>query len=83
VTVINQNMILTSGINPARCGTAGTSCTATEADQAGFDYGTVMSKGYDYVGLANSASRTLSSLYGNPQSWQTPRIVRFQVRFTF
>jgi Carboxypeptidase regulatory-like domain len=83
VTVINQNMILTSGINPAQCGSAGTSCTPTEADQAGFDYGAVMSKGYDYLGLSNSQKRTLSSLYGLPQSWQTPRTVRFQVRFTF
>ncbi len=83
VTIINQNMIRTSGINPATCGTAGTNCTAIGAANAGFDYGAVMSKGYDYIGLANSQNRTLSSLYGQPQAWQSPRTLRFQVRFTF
>jgi hypothetical protein len=42
-----------------------------------------MTKGYDYIGLANSQGRTLSSLYGQPQNWQLPRNVRFQVRVTF
>jgi len=82
-TIIAQNMIRTSGINPATCGTAGTNCTAIGADNAGFDYGALMSKGYDSIGLANSQNRTLSSLYNQPQSWQNPRSMRFQVRFTF
>ena len=48
-TIFNQNLIRTSGINPFTCGTAGTNCTAIGADNAGFDYGAVMSKGYDFV----------------------------------
>ena len=83
VTIINQNLIRTSGINPATCGTAGTNCTAIGEAAAGFDYGALMTKGYDYIGLANSQNRTLSTLYGQPQAWQNPRTVRFQVRFTF
>jgi hypothetical protein len=83
VTIINQNLIRTGSINPATCGTAGTSCTATEADQAGFDYGVLMSKGFDYTALANSQKSTLSTLYGQPQAWQTKRSLRFQVRITF
>jgi hypothetical protein len=83
VVVIAQNLIRTSGINPATCGTAGTNCTAIGAANAGFDYGALMTKGYDYIGLANSQNRTLSSLYGQPQQWQNPRTMRFQVRFTF
>src|ERR1017187_6146179 len=73
VTIVNSNLILSGGINPAICGTAGTNCTAIGADQAGFDYGVLMSKGYDYVGLANSQKSTLSNLYGQPQAWQNPR----------
>ena len=83
VTIINQNLIRTSGINPATCGTAGTNCTPIGEAAAGFDYGALMTKGYDYIGLANSQNRTLSTLYGQPQAWQNPRTVRFQVRFTF
>jgi hypothetical protein len=83
VTIINSNLIRTGSIDPAPCGSAGTNCTATEAAQAGFDYGVLNSKGYDYVGLANSQGSTLSTLYGQPQAWQNPRSMRFQVRFTF
>ena len=83
VVVINSNLIRSGSIDPAPCGSAGTNCTATEAAQAGFDYGVLNSKGYDYVGLANSQKSTLSTLYGQPQQWQNPRTVRFQVRFTF
>ncbi len=82
-TIINSNMIVSGGINPAICGTAGTNCTAVENDQAGFDYGAMMTKGYNYVSLANSSGATLSSLYNKPQSWQNPRSLRFQIRFTF
>jgi hypothetical protein len=57
-------------------------CTGTTDANAGFSYASVL-KGYDYVGLSNSAGATLNSLYGAPQSWQTPRSLRFQVRFTF
>jgi hypothetical protein len=82
-TIITSNLMFSGGINPAICGTAGTNCTSIGADQAGFDYGALMSKGYDYVGLANSSKAALSSLYGTPQAWQRPRTMRFQVRFTF
>ncbi len=82
-TLINQNLIRTSGLNPAQCGTTGTNCTATEADQAGFDYGVLMSKGYDYIGAANSQGRTLNSLYGQAYGWQNRRSMRFAVTFTF
>jgi hypothetical protein len=82
-TIINSNLIRTGSLNPAKCGTAGTNCTATEADQAGFDYGVLNRKGYDYVALANSQGSTRNSLYGAPQSWQVPRTLRFQVKFTF
>jgi len=83
VTIINSNLIRTGSINPAPCGSAGTNCTPTEAAQAGFDYGVLNSQGYNYVGLANAAGSTLSSEYGQPQAWQNPRTMRFQVRFTF
>jgi hypothetical protein len=81
--VINSNLIRTGGINPATCGTAGTNCTTTEVNQAGFDYGAMMTKGYDYIGLANSQGSTLNSAYGQPQQWQQPRVLRFQVKFSF
>lgn len=42
-----------------------------------------LSKGYNYIGQANSQNRILSSLYNNPRNWQNPRSMRFQVRFTF
>jgi hypothetical protein len=82
-TIINSNLIRTGSLDPAPCGSAGTNCTATEAAQAGFDYGVLLSKGYDYTALANSQKSTLSSLYGQPQAWQNPRTMRFSVRFTF
>jgi hypothetical protein len=83
VVVINQNLIRTGSINPATCGTAGANCTAIGAAQAGFDYGVLMTKGYDYGALANSQKSTLSALYGQPQQWQNRRTLRFQVRVTF
>ena len=82
-TIIGSNLIRTGSIDPAPCGSAGTNCTPTEAAQAGFDYGVLNSKGYDYVALANSQKSTLSTFYGTPQAWQNPRTLRFQVRFTF
>jgi hypothetical protein len=82
VTVINSNLIRTGGINPYTCGSAGATCSGVTDANAGFAYGQVL-KGYDYVSLANSQKTTLSTLYGTPQSWQTPRSLRFQVRFTF
>jgi Carboxypeptidase regulatory-like domain/TonB dependent receptor len=82
VTIVNQNMIRTSGINPYQCGTAGVSCTTVTDQNAGFNYASVL-KGYDYLGLANSQGRTLSSLYGQPMGWQNKRYLRLQVRFTF
>ena len=82
-TFITQNLIRQSGLNPATCGTAGTNCTAVEADQAGFDYAVLLAKGFDYIGAANSQARTLNSLYGLPFGWQNRRSMRFQVVFTF
>jgi hypothetical protein len=81
--IIQGNLIRTGSLNPAKCGTAGTNCTTTEADQAGFDYGVLNSKGYNYTSLANSQNSTFSNLYGLPSTWQNPRTLRFQVRFTF
>ena len=83
VTFINQNMIRTSGLNPAACGTAGTNCTAIAAANAGFDYAVLMNKGFDYIGQANTQGRTLNSSYGLPFGWQNPRSMRFKIRFTF
>ena len=82
-TFFTQNLIRTSGLNPATCGTAGTNCTPVGADNAGFDYGVLMAKGFDYIGQANSQGRTLNSLYGQAYGWQTRRNVRFQFTFNF
>ncbi len=82
-TIITSNLMFSGGINPAICGTAGTNCTAVGADQAGFDYGALMTQGYNYTALATKAKAPLSSLYGTPQAWQRPRTMRFQVRVTF
>jgi len=82
-TLINQNLIRTSGINPATCGTAGTNCTKIGADAAGFDYGAIMSKGYDWIAAANTQGRTLNSLYGQPYGWQPRRSLRMEFKFIF
>jgi hypothetical protein len=82
-TVFDQNLIRTSGINPATCGTAGTACTPQLADLAGFDYAVMMNKGYDYIGSANSQKRILNSQYGMATGWQTPRSMRFTLQFFF
>ena len=58
-------------------------CTAIGAAQAGFDYGALMSKGYDYIAAANTQGSTLNSLYGTPFGWQNRRFMRFSVNFTF
>ena len=71
-TIFDQNLIRTSGLNPATCGTAGTNCTATQADVAGFDYAAIMTKGYDYIAAANSQGRTLNSLYGQATGLAKP-----------
>jgi hypothetical protein len=42
-----------------------------------------MTKGFDYLGLANSQARALRAPYGQPQSWQNPRNMRFQLRIAF
>jgi hypothetical protein len=82
VTVINSNMIRTGSIKPYSCGTAGVSCASSTDENAGFNYTSIL-KGYDYIGLANSSNAILSNLYGQAQSWQAKRYLRFQVRFTF
>ncbi len=83
VTFVDQNLIRTSGINPATCGTAGTNCTKIGADAAGFDYGVLTGKGYDWIGAANSQGRTLNSRYGAPYGWQARRNIRMEVKFNF
>ncbi len=82
VTIINQNLLRTGLITPYPCSSAASNCSGVTDTQAGFSYASV-EKGYDYVALANSTGTTLNSLYGSPQSWQSPRSLRFQVRFTF
>ncbi len=82
-TIYNTNLYRTGTITAAKCGTAGTNCTPTEAAQAGFDYGAIMTKGFDYIGLTNTSGLTLNSLYGQPTSWQLRRSMRFGVTFTF
>jgi len=82
-TIITQNMLRTGQIKPFPCSSAASGCSGVTDTQAGFSYSSILTKGYDYIGLANSSNATLSSLYGSPQAWQTPRSVRFQVRFTF
>jgi hypothetical protein len=82
-TVFDQNLIRTSGLNPDQCGTTGTNCTATAASVAGFDYGALMTKGYDYIAAANSQGRILNSTYGQATGWQNRRNMRLQVVFTF
>jgi hypothetical protein len=82
-TFFTQNLIRTSGLNPAICGNPGTNCTPTESDQAGFDYGVLMTKGYDYIAAANSQGRTLNSLYGQAYGWQNRRTLRLILIFTF
>ena len=82
VTIINQNLLRTGLITPYPCSSAASNCSGVTDTQAGFSYASV-EKGYDYVALANSTGVTLNSLYGSPQSWQNPRSLRFQVRFTF
>jgi hypothetical protein len=82
VTIINQNLLRSGTITPYPCSNAASNCSGVVDNGAGFAYASV-EKGYDYLGLANSAGTTLSSLYGMPQSWQAPRTMRFQVRFTF
>jgi hypothetical protein len=81
VTIVNSNMIATSGLNPYQCG-GSVSCTTVTDQNAGFNYASVL-KGYDYIAQANSQNRIMNSLYGKPQGWQNPRYLRFQVRFTF
>ncbi len=82
-TYVTQNLIRTSGLNPAICGGAGTNCTPTEDEMAGFDYGVLMTKGYGYIAQANSQGRTLNSLNGMAYQWQNPRTLRFTVKVSF
>jgi hypothetical protein len=83
VTVINQNLIRTSGLNPFQCGSAGANCSGATDDLAGFAYASLLTKGYDYTAQANTQGRTLSTLYGQPQNWQNKRYLRFQIVVTF
>jgi hypothetical protein len=82
-TLIDVNLLRTSAITPAVCGTAGTNCTPNEDAAAGFDYGVLMSKGYNYVGQANTNKRTLNSRYNQAYGWQGTRNMRLNLQFTF
>lgn len=82
-TYIDSNLIRTGNLTPLQCGSAGTSCTATEVNQAGFDYGALMTKGYDYIAASNTAGVTLNSRYGQPYGWQNRRNLRLTIKFTF
>jgi len=82
-TYVTGNMIRTGSITPATCGTAGTNCTPVGAAQAGFDYGVLMSKGYDYISQANTNGATLNTLYGQPYGWQSGRNMRFTLMVSF
>ena len=80
-TIIQTNLLRTGKITPYAC--SGAACGSSVTDQnAGFIYSKVL-QGYDYVSSANSTAVTLSSLNMLPSSWQSPRSMRFQVRFTF
>jgi hypothetical protein len=82
VTQINSNMIATGFISPYNCGAAGVTCSTVTDEAAGFNYASLM-KGYDYMSYSNSQNRILNNLYGKAQGWQSPRYLRFQVKFTF
>jgi hypothetical protein len=79
VTLIGQNLIRTSGVNPDRCSVTG-SCPATSI--SGIDYAKLL-QGYDYIAAANSQSRIFNSQYGVPFGWQSPRTMRFKLKFAF
>lgn len=90
VTAITQTVIATGVINPARA--------SRFPGDPGVDFGKVMN-GYNYVDALNGtgafagtlpgtstriqAPLTLASRYGTPQTFQTPRTIRFALRFTF
>jgi hypothetical protein len=81
-TIIDDNLLRSGQIKPYTCGTAGVTCTSVTDINANFNYAQIL-KGYDYIGLANSSNQTLNSLALLNSGWQSPRTVRFQVRFTF
>ena len=77
----NSNLVGGGGgsqIQPFGCGTAGTNCVANQ----NFDYAAVM-KGYNYIAQANAGSVILNGQYGMPYLFQSPRSMRFKVKFTF
>ena len=83
-TLLNSNLLRSSFIGPASCGTTGTSCTADATNIVGFDYAALMSGGgYDYASQANSDGVILSSMYNKYFGWQGGRTMRFKVRFSF
>jgi hypothetical protein len=82
-TFIDQNLIRTSYVSPAGCGTAGTNCSATMDAAAGFDYGVLMTKGFDYIAQGNTNGKILNSRYGQAFGWQDRRTVRFSLQVTF
>ena len=85
-TLYSQNLIQSGLLAPYRCLPGGTgNCTATEIAQAGFSYGDIMSKGFNYIALANDPAgpKTMLGNYGQATGWQGGRNMRFAVRFTF
>ncbi|MBZ5585952.1 MAG: TonB-dependent receptor, partial [Acidobacteriia bacterium] len=73
---VDANLMRTGSISPYKCGTAGVSCTPFQTANAGFDYGAMMSKGFDYIAQSNTNAVTLNSRYGQPYSWQGGRSMR-------
>jgi outer membrane receptor protein involved in Fe transport len=82
-TFVDGNMVRTGSITPDKCTTAGMNCTPTAASVAGFDYGMMMSKGYDYIAQSNTNGMTLNSRYGQAYGWQSRRTLRFTFLVTF
>jgi hypothetical protein len=82
-TYFDQNLVRNGSIQPMRCTVAGTNCTPTEVSQAGFDYGALMTKGYDWLAQANTSGLTFNNRYGMAYGFQNRRTMRFTLMFTF
>lgn len=74
--VFNSTFIKSGSIYPEVAG------RIPAGSQSNVDYQTAMT-GYDYVAWAKTYARTMSSLYGQPQTFQSARSMRLSVRFTF
>ncbi len=67
-TFINQNLIRSGSL--------------TGGAIAGPNYNVLLT-GYDYLGIANSQNKIFNSLYGQTYGFQSPREIRFKVKFSF